>query len=59
VKRIKFKTVADLKMRDILEGDLNQHGNKITEVVDVASNEIRMEFQLKKLGQKWSFHIKV
>jgi hypothetical protein len=45
-------------MRDILERDLNKYGDKITEVIDGANNEIRMEFQLKKLGQKWSFHIK-
>jgi hypothetical protein len=36
-------------MQDILESNLNQYDNEITEVVDGASNEIRREFQLKNL----------
>jgi hypothetical protein len=59
VIEIIFQIIDDLKMRDILESDLNKHGDEITEVVDGSSNEIRTELQLKKLSELWSFHIKV
>lgn len=41
-------------MRDILQKDLGKYGDEITEVVDGASNEIRMEVQLSDLKKTWS-----
>jgi hypothetical protein len=36
-------------MINILEKNLNKYGDEITQVVDGASNEIRMEVQLTEL----------
>lgn len=41
-------------MRDIFQKDLGKYGDKITEVVYGASNEIRMEAQLSDLKKTWA-----
>jgi len=51
---INFAKSVDLKMRDILKQDLNKFGDDITEVVDGATNEVRMEVQANDLNKVWN-----
>jgi DNA-binding ferritin-like protein (Dps family) len=43
---INFQKATDLRMKDILGKDSNKYCDEIMDVVDGASNEIRMEVQL-------------
>jgi len=53
VTHVDFQHSADFKMSDILERDLMQYSEGIAEIVDSASNEVRMETQLTNLDKTW------
>jgi len=54
VTGIDFKGSVDLKLGDILNKDLLKFGDDITEIVDGANNDVRMEMQLKDLENTWA-----
>ena len=51
---VDFQKQVDLKLKDILAKDLNKYTEDITEVVDGASNEVRMETALSELKKTWA-----
>ena len=53
VTGINFQKEIDIKLGDILKKDLLKYSEDITEVVDGANNEVRMETQLSDLDKTW------
>jgi dynein heavy chain len=53
VTAVDFEHSGDLKMGDILEKDVMRFSEDITEIVDSADNEVRMETQLSDLDKTW------
>ncbi|KAH0788142.1 Dynein heavy chain family protein [Histomonas meleagridis] len=51
---INFQKSVNLKLRDILNKDLNRYSEDITEIVDGANNEVRMEVQLTNIEKTWA-----
>ena len=54
VTGVDFQKQVDLKLNDILEKNLIKYTEDITEVVDGASNEVRMETALADLKKIWA-----
>lgn len=56
ITSVDFKNTPDLRLEDILTKNLNDNAKieEINEVVDGASNEVRMETQLADLKKTWS-----
>ncbi|OHS95209.1 Dynein heavy chain family protein [Tritrichomonas foetus] len=50
---VNFQKEIDLKLGDMLKKDLMKYSEDITEVVDGANNEVRMETQLADLDKTW------
>jgi dynein heavy chain len=53
VTGVDFQNSPDLTLQDILQKELSRFSEDITEVVDGASNEVRMETQLSDLNNTW------
>jgi dynein heavy chain len=53
VTGVDFQNSPDLTLQDILDKQLGGFSEDITEVVDGASNEVRMETQLADLNNTW------
>ena len=54
VTGIDFKKSVDLKLGEILNKDLLKYGEDITEIVDGANSDVRMEIQLNDLKNTWA-----
>ncbi|KAK8861127.1 hypothetical protein M9Y10_012822 [Tritrichomonas musculus] len=54
VTGVDFQKQVDLKLGDILQKELMRFTEDITEIVDGASNEVRMETALAELKKTWA-----
>jgi hypothetical protein len=54
VTGVNFEKSADLRLQAILEKDLMRFSDDVTEIVDEANNEVRMEKQLSDLKNIWA-----
>ena len=53
VTGVNFRDQADIKLKDMLDKNLMKYSEDITEIVDGANNEVRMETQLNDLEKTW------
>jgi dynein heavy chain len=54
VTDVNFENSPDLRPQDILEKDLMRFSDDVTDIVDGANNEVRMEKQLLDLKNTWA-----